>query len=606
MKEFELKKRIYDWRHLLWLPFACDPWGTTGVVVQKALTGVANTLWVLVEAEVLDFALGCAMGEYVLKDGVKWLAAMLLIIFWKRIGYSFGRLCTRRVEVNSNYLMNREVVKKRARLHYGFIEDKDTWELANRISKDVKNQLWGMLQWTCNLMLAIIRIFGVFLILFTESAGLGILVLLVSIPLLLFSIQSGKKNYNAFKTSEVYERRSDYLMEAMVGREGAEERALFDFTGMVNGAWHEQKDFSRKALVKAVSWQEGRLAFGGAISNFVSTGIVLVLVTALVKGDLSLGMFIALSKAIYDMIDLVGNELGRSVVRIARYAAYMKDLTDFAFLREQEGTLDLPAEMPVPFERLEFKKVSFRYPGTERYILRDMDMVLQKGKHYAFVGENGAGKTTVTKLLTGLYDGYEGSILLNDRELRSYSPAEVKAVFSNVWQDFARYQDTAAANILMGDIRHMEEKEARLRMVHLAESLGLGEELRSLPEGYDTHLGKLAEDGVDLSGGQWQRVAMARSLMNPAPVQVLDEPTAALDPISESRLYEEFEKISKGRTTIFISHRLGSTKIADEIFVLGEGCILESGSHEQLMAENGLYCRMYESQREWYRDRESS
>ncbi len=595
----ELKKQTYGWRHILWLPFLCDPWCTVGVVAQKALTGVVNVLWVVVEARVIDLALSAALGKKALWEGAGSLAAMLLIVFWKRMGYNFGRLCTRRAEINSNYLMNREVVKKRAKLQYYLIEDQKTWELMSRVEKDMKSQVWGMLQQTCNAMLAVVRIVGVFLILFTESAVLGVMVLVVSIPLVIFSVQSGKRNYSAYQEAEVYERRSGYLRDLLTGRDALEERTLFNFTGEVGKRWHEQKDISRRVWVKAKFWQEGRLQLGGAIANIVSTGIALGLVAQLAEGKLSIGVFIALTKAIYDMIGLICNELGRSMVSLAHNCAFMKDLTKFVNLPETEGANDLPAQTPPAFETLEFRGVSFRYPGQEQYILKNMDFRMQKGMHYAFVGENGAGKTTVTKLLTGLYDHYEGSILLNGKELREYPPAVGKAVFSNVWQDFARYQDTAAANILIGNIRCMEDPGAAERMRRIAEGLGILQEVEALPQGFDTHLGKL-EEGVDLSGGQWQRLAMARSLMNPAPIQILDEPTSALDPITESGLYEEFEKVSRGRTTIFISHRLGSTKIADKIFVLGEGRMLEEGSHEELMAKGGLYRRMYESQQSWY------
>ena len=176
----------------------------------------------------------------------------------------------------------------------------------------------------------------------------------------------------------------------------------------------------------------------------------------------------------------------------------------------------------------------------------------------------------------------------------------LKGMFTGVFQDFARYYDTVADNILLGDILEMENRDSVRRMEGHLKELGIWEEMRSLPQGCDTPLGKLDNGSVDISGGQWQRVAMARCLMSPAPVQILDEPTAALDPISESRLYEEFEQISRGRTTVFISHRLGSTGLADQIFVLQDGRVSESGSHQELMELQGHYARMYESQKNWY------
>ena len=599
---FELKPKTYDWRHLLGLPFACEPLCTVGVVGQKIVTGIVNVLWVLVEAKFIDFAISCALGQAAIREAFPLLVAMLLIVFWKRMGYSFGRILTNKIEVSSAYQMNREAVKKRARLHYSLIEDKETWELARRVSKDMESNVWGMLQQTCNFLMAVVRTLGVFLIIFSESAMLGVLMLLAAVPLIALSVKSGGKIYKAYKESMEYARQGEYLRGVMTGRDAVEERTLFDFTGYMNKEWTDRQEEFRKISLKGEAGKEKRSIGSGLLTNLVSTVMVCFLILELSMGNISIGIFIALSKAIYDMINLMNNEIGRSVITMARYTSYMKDLTAFANLKETEGTNDLPSEQCGEFESLVLDNVYFRYPGTEQYILNGMSMELKKGRHYAFVGENGAGKTTVTKLLTGLYDNYEGSILLNGRELKDYTPAQIKAMFSNVWQDFARYQDTAANNILIGDIRHMEKTSARERMENYAKELDIYEELEKLPQGFDTPLGKLSDHSVDLSGGQWQRVAMARSLMNPAPIQILDEPTAALDPVSESRLYEEFEKISKGRTTIFISHRLGSTKLADEIFVLKDGKIAEAGSHEALMSAHGLYARMYESQKSWYEE----
>lgn len=519
---FELKAKNYDWRYLLGLPFACEPLCTVGVVGQKILTGVVNVLWVLVEAKFIDLALACAMGQAEAAASLPLLAAMLLIIFWKRMGYNFGRILTNRIEVSSAYQMNREVVKKRARLHYSLIEDKEAWELAGRISRDMEQNVWGMLQNTCNFLLAVVRTAGVLLIIITESIWLGLLMLLVSVPLIYFSIVSGRRIYRAFQESAVYTRRGEYLQKVMLGRDAEEEKALFDYTSHMNREWNRQQEQYRKISLRGEAGKEKRNLGSGALTNLISTVMVCFLILELAKGTLSIGIFIALSKAIYDMIYLMNNEIGRSVINMARYTAYMKDLTAFANMKETEGTNDLPAAETEEFESLFLEGVSFRYPGTERYIIRDLNMKLVKGRHYAFVGENGAGKTTLTKLLTGLYDNYEGSILLNGRELREYRPAQLKAMFSNVWQDFARYQDTVAHNILIGDIRHMEEQEARERMEAYTKKLSVYDELQGLPQGFDTPLGKLADHSVDLSGGQWQRVAMARSLMNPAPVQILD------------------------------------------------------------------------------------
>lgn len=599
---FTLRQKKYGISWLVGLPFACQPFCTVFVMVQKALTGLANVLWILVEAAFIDLALECVTGTKSLRDGLPLLAAMLLIVFWKRMGYSFGRLACRKVETEAAYQLHAEAVKKRARLHFRLIEDEAAWELCRRVSDDMKRKVWQMMQFSGNLLVAGTRIGGTFLLIFAENVRLGTAIFLASVPVIVYSVYSGKQNYKAFREASVFARRGEYLQKILTDRESADERNLNGYTEYVDGQWREQRRRYEKISMKAKNARERRSVLTSVLTNTISTVMVLFLAAALAEGNLSIGIFISLSKAVYDMINLMHNEISRSLTILAEHAAYLQDLTAFANLEETEGTGELPAEKTPVFETLEFENVTFRYPGTERDILKGLNLKLERGKHYAFVGENGAGKTTLTKLLTGLYDNYGGRILLNGRELREYSAAEIKAFFSGVYQDFAHYYDTVANNVLIGDVRHMETAEAENRMKEYLEELDVYDELRSLPQGTDTALGKLEEGSADLSGGQWQRVAMARSLMSPAPVQLLDEPTAALDPVSESRLYGEFEKISRGRTTVFISHRLGSTRLADKIFVLEDGRVAEQGSHAELMEHGGLYAEMYQSQKSWYED----
>lgn len=602
---FVLKQKKYDWKYLLGLPLACEPLCTIGVVAQKILTGVVNVLWVLVEAEFIDRGIRLVTGGETLAGMLPLLAAMLLIVAWKRMGYSFGRIMTRRIEVSAACQMSVEAVKKRARLKFKLIEDEKVWELCSRISRDMKRNVWNMTQQTCNFIVGLVRIIGVFLIIFAHSLGLGLACFVISLPVILFSVISGKKTYKAYTESAVFARRGDYLQGAMTDREFVNERALFSYVDFVNGQWREQATSYRKISVKARAGREARNGISAVLTNGIATAMVCFLIAELAQGSVSIGIFIALSKAVYEMTNLMQVNIGNALVTMVRYIAYLKDLTIFANMEEQENACSLP-EGAEKFESLEFRRVSFQYPGTERYILRDFSMRLEAGKHYAFVGENGAGKTTITKLLTGLYDEYQGEILLNGKELREYTQAQLKGFFTGVYQDFAKYYDTVENNILLGDILNMESGTARERMLEHMEETGIREDMEKLPQGCATPLGKLEDGSVDLSGGQWQRVAMTRCLMSSAPVQILDEPTAALDPISESRLYEEFEKISRGKTTIFISHRLGSTGLADWIFVLQDGRVIESGSHKTLMEMQGRYSRMYESQKSWYKEERNS
>lgn len=601
---FHLQKRKYDWRDLIRISFSCEPLCTLCLMGQKILTGVVNVLWVLVEAAFIETALACATGKASIKEAYPWLIAMLLIIFWKRMGYNLGRLASGRLRISAEYQIKQEIAGKRSRLKYSLVEDNKSWELCRRVDREMTRTVTDIVRQLCDVFLTLIRIFGVMAIIFAESPVSGIAMLIIMVPLVALSMKSGKYVYQAFQKASENERRSEYLQSVLVGRDSADERFLFAYTGYVNGKWNAQREQYRKTLVQALRLQELRTSGSGLLTNLISTGIVILLARELFLGNIGIGIFIALSKAVYDMISLMYNELGYSINNLSRAMAFFKDLTEFANLPEAEGIDDLPAEEKQEFKTLEFRRVSFRYPGSEQYILKDMSMVIEAGQHYAFVGENGAGKTTITKLMTGLYEEYEGTILLNGKDLREYTPAQLKAMYSNVYQDFARYQDTVQSNILLGDIRRMDTEEAKERMAEHTKALGVYEELAALPKGFETPLGKLEDGSVDLSGGQWQRVIMARSLMNPAPVQILDEPTAALDPVSESNLYEKLGEISRGRTTVFISHRLGSTKLANHIYVLKDGRVCESGTHEELMGLRGLYAQMYDSQKSWYRTEE--
>lgn len=598
---FQLKAKRYNWTYLLRLPFECQPVCTTIVVLQKLITGLVNVLWILVEASFIDTALRVAQGQAGIETAIPWLIYMVLIIIWKRMGYSLGRVATRKLEIEAEAQMTAEAVKKRSRLHYSLIEDKESWELVNRVSGQIAKNTWYMLQWTCNFLNAAVKIIGTFLILFTRLWWMGLAMLAASAVLILLSMKSGGKVYKAYQEAAVYQRRSDYLGEVLTSRESVNERALFRYTGHVDEEWRKQRDEMNRINLRAEKQKEKMIARSSVLTNIVSIAMIVLLSLGLTSG-LTIGTFIALAKAIFDLVTIMSGDVSRSIVIMTNSVAYLKDLTKFANMRETEGTNDLPAETPLSFATLEFKNVTFTYPGAEEPVLRNLSFRMEAGKHYAFVGENGAGKTTITKLMTGLYDQYEGEILVNGRELSTYTVPEVKAMFSGVYQDFAQYSISVADNIQLGSVRQMGTPEADRKMRQIAEKLDLQEEIESLPKQYDTRLGRLTPDSVDLSGGQWQRVAMARSLMSPAPLQILDEPTAALDPLSESRLYEQFGEISKGRTTIFISHRLGSTSLADEIFVLKDGGVLEAGTHRELMAEQGLYAEMYESQRSWYQE----
>lgn len=611
---FVLKKRKYTLLDMYRIPFRCAPASSIAVTLQKAITALVNVMQVVVVAEFVDAATAALKKGRLDGEVWKWLVLLLLMVSWKRVSYNIGRIFSEHVTVMGTEQLLRECTAKRARLQYYLLEDREVEELMHRLTDKMEKNVWEMQQRFLNFFVIYIpRIAGVLIIIGLHVWWLAIVVAVMTIPLLVLSMRGGRNVYKANTKAAVYERRHRYLFDLLTGREAVEERSLFGYVRSVNGRWHSQYDAARKTNVRAEAMLEVSMQAGSGLTSVLSSAITLIMVPLVASGEITVGLFIALATAVYDLVKLTGWEMAKVVSQMARFRVYMQELTRFAALPERAPEKPLTAvgteepesagrraQTDVTFRQLEFSHVTFRYPDADTDILKDFCMKLEAGKHYAIVGENGAGKSTFIKLLTGLYTEYEGEILLDGRELRSYPAEEWKEVFSGVYQDFARYYISLEDNIQIGNIKTMHSEEAKKRMHALAEQLGLHGEIIRLKHRYATKLGKLDADGVDLSGGQWQKVAMARALMNDAPLLILDEPTAALDPISESRLYELFGQISRNRTSIFISHRLGSTKLADHIFVIGNGGVREQGSHEELLRKDGIYAEMFRAQQSWY------
>lgn len=612
---FKFEKKTYDWRHLLLVPFQCSPRYTAYTIVQKLLTGTLCTVLILVEADFIDKILLCQAGDADWRIVLPHMLAILAIIVWKRMGYNLGRAFTKKAQGELEYQFQKEIVRKCSCVPYRLLEDRAFQNIKQFLWENSYEIVWTVLQQTGNFLQFLVRIMGVYLMFFVENIWLGVLMALVTVPILYFSVLNEKKAEQIFDTNYENRRRVVYLQELLRNGNNVEERTLFSYTDYMNRKYEENYEKYENMGDKGMRQREGSAFVESVVLNIVFALAVICQIALLAQGRISIGMFIALSVGIYDIILFMYHGMDYTIKAMETGMYFLGRLTAMANMPEVEGMDELPAEQTPEFEELEFQNVSFRYPRTANYVLKNLNMKLAAGRRYAFVGENGAGKTTIAKLLTGVYDSYEGKILINGKELRDYTSKERKAMFAVIYQDSARYEDTVAVNIGVGDVRGMEtcadmvevsQTEGQLetycsQIETAAKKLGIYEDILNLPQGFDTMLGKQMPDGIALSDGQWQRIIVARLLMNPAPVRILDEPASALDPITESSLYEQFGQISEGKTTISISHRLGSTKQADKIFVLKEGTIIEEGSHTELMERQGMYARLYESQSQWYR-----
>jgi ATP-binding cassette subfamily B protein len=393
-------------------------------------------------------------------------------------------------------------------------------------------------------------------------------------------------------------RELDYVRQTAASVETAKEVKIFGLHGFLVDTYRRLAgDFyaaNRALAVKRAVW--GSLfTTVGTIGYYAAYAYIVwrTLQGAFTIGDLTFlsGSFLRLRTLLESLL------FGFSSV--AGQALYLNDL--FSFFRTRPEILS-PANarpFPQPIQHgFVFEDVGFTYPGADRWAVRHLSLTLRAGEVVALVGENGAGKTTLVKLLTRLYDPDEGRILLDGHDLRDYDLGALRGSMGVIFQDFVRYNFTAGDNIAVGRI---EARDDRTRIERAAGRSQADEVIERLPGRYAQRIGKRFKNGVELSGGEWQKVAIARAYMREAEVLILDEPTAALDARAEFEVFQRFKELSQGKTAVLISHRFSSVRMADRIFVLADGKVAASGTHEELVAQPGLYAELFELQAAGYR-----
>jgi len=575
-------------------------------------SGPAVVTWNLIIRILVAFLpVGTAIiGGYII-DGVKeiglhrplpgyfwWLVlgeaglAVLIGVLSRTVDYFDSLLADRYM-----YHVSVEVMRKAAALDVTVYEDPVYYDRLERARVQATDRL-VMIQQMGRLVQQTVSAAAYSALLVWYSPLLLLLLVIGVIPAFIgeshFAFLTYAKNFN----QTPIRRQMDYLRQVGGSKEAAKELKLFNLSEYLTERF---KKLSQRIYDEDIDLNRRRLLWTGLLAILAQLGYYSAYVLSIyrtIHGVYTIGGLTVITTAIMMAMSNI-QQMFSTASGVADQALFLTDLLAFFDMKPSVESKPGGLLTPRPIVRgFEFRNVSFCYPGTTRRVLSNFNFKLSPGERVALIGENGQGKTTVVKLITRLYDPTEGQILLDGVDLREYDLDDLHAEIGVIFQDFMRYEMTARENIAMGRIERPHDQE---EIEYAAEKSLASEVIAKLHGGFDQMLGRRFEGGVDLSGGEWQKIALARAYLRDAQLLILDEPTASLDARSEAEVFERFAELTYGKMALLISHRFSTVRMADRIVVLEGGKLVEQGTHQQLIALGGRYASMFEMQAASYR-----
>lgn len=490
------------------------------------------------------------------------------------------------------------VLEKYSKIQYCHIEDKSTLDLMTRVVPNVEEKVVGCFQSYFKIISFIVKIAGLIIVLASQAVLPAVFIIACAVPLFYLAVKSGRTSYESAKGVSNLKRKAEYLSEIMLNRNYVYERKLFQYGQYINDQWRDDFELARILKLKTSTKWHIKNKIGSVLTSIIAAISALTLIESVLTSNMSVGLYISLVGSIYALVKVMAWEFMLNMDSLANTKEYIKEFITFCSLKDELPDNAYEQRLQ-KFESLEFENVSFKYPNTDTYILKNLCLRIDANKSYSIVGVNGAGKTTMVKLILGLFDDYEGKISINGKNIKEYSKKQVRSMCTAVFQDFAKYSLSIRDNICLGGLNNAEKIDDQ-NINQVVNDVGLKETIEQYKKGLDTFLGSNFKEGQDFSGGQWQRLAIARNLIGNSELTFFDEPTASLDPIMESQFYQSLQNISLKKTVVIISHRLAIAKNVDFIYVIDNGKVSEYGNFQELMAGNQGFAKMYNSQKEWY------
>ncbi len=489
------------------------------------------------------------------------------------------------------------VIEHASQLDITAFENPDYYDRLERAKAQATDRI-AMIQMMGTLIQQVLTTITLSVYIASFSPWLLLLLIAGTIPALLGESHFAFLGYAKNFMQTPLRRKMDYLRDIGGSKEAAKELKLFGLRDFLINSF---RSMANTIFVQNIDLSKRRLVAGSLLSLLATAGYYSAYALVLwgtIRGKFTVAGLAVLINAILQVSANL-QQIFVNASGVADQALFLTDLLGFFAMQPVVRSKPSAIKIPRPIRKgIEFHNVSFAYPGTTRLVLKDFNFHLHPGERVAMIGENGQGKTTIVKLITRLYDPTEGQILIDGIDLREYDLEDLCHEIGVIFQDFMRYEMSARDNIAVGRI----EERDRLDRIAAAAKMSLADEvIAKLPGGMEQQLGRRFDGGVDLSGGEWQRMALARAYLRDAQLLILDEPTSALDPRSELEVFQRFAELTQGKMALLISHRFSTVKMADRIVVLSHGILTEQGTHAELMHHGGLYAEMFEMQAASYR-----
>lgn len=524
-------------------------------------------------------------------------AYRLLIQVVNNVSGALNRIAGEKVVME----VKRQIMEKSKEVDLASFDNPAFYEKMENANREAGHRPLHILTETLGIISSVIELVS-FLVVLLAAPGLSwitFVVILVSIPSAIVNFIYRRKNFRFMRFSSKERRQMNYFSGILVDKDLIKEIRLYDladnFIGKFFEAFRSYYRGIRKLIVQESAWH----IFFALLTGITNLVFYIIIAIRVFTGEMLIGDYTYYTGAIASVVTCVSTLIS-STGTVYEGTLFIDNL--IAFFNEEQHIV--PRELPAAQvekgseHTVEFVDVTFRYPGTKRDVLKNVSFTIKPGETLALVGLNGAGKTTLIKLLTRLYDPTSGHILLDGKDLREYDVKSLYQTFGIIFQDFGKYALTVEENIRLGDIHSDAPME---KVEYASRQSTAGDYISRLPDGYNTPLMRIFErEGLELSIGQWQKLAIARAFYADSDIMILDEPTASLDPMAEQEIFNQFDRLRNNKTTVFVSHRLSSATIADQIIVIENGCLIEKGSHRELMDHQGKYFDLFTTQSKRY------